>query len=242
MIATNSCTNCANIISDIDKYCNNCGQKTKLHRLSTHDIWHDAMHAFLHADKGIVNLTKDLAKNPGKVAKEYVAGKRKKYFNPFSYLVITIAISAFITSYFHLMEGGNSKNPVADFIEKHVNLIFFAAVPVSAFFSFLLFKKKQYNYAENLVINAFLSGFRVVFYILIFTPLVIIFRHNYYLVLGIYMAAWIVYISWAHYQFYEEKLWIVIIKTIVQSLLTQVVLTVLISAGIYIYYKFFYHH
>ena len=241
MIPAN-CANCHNTLQNIDKYCNNCGQKTSVHRLSLHEVWHDAMHAFLHADKSIIQLTKNLALRPGTFAKEYIAGKRKKYFNPLSYLVITVAISAFVTGYFHLMEGGSGKSPVDNFIERNINLVFFAAVPISAMFSTLFFRKKGYNYAENLVINAFVSGFRIVFYLLIFTPLIIAFRHNFNAVLIIYMALWVGYLTWAHYEFYEEKLWIIIVKTIAQAALTQAVIFGLIWCGVTIYFRFFHQH
>ena len=74
------CANCAAPLDPQFRYCPQCSQKVDLHRLSLHDIFHDVVHYFTHADKGFFGLLKDLAVSTGKVAREYVTGKRKKYF------------------------------------------------------------------------------------------------------------------------------------------------------------------
>ena len=91
-----------------------------------HHILHDLVHVFTHADKGFLFLTKELALRPGITAKAYLEGKRKQYFNPFSYLMLTIAVSAFLTNYFHLLEiEGQPNNPVSAMISKNINIVFF---------------------------------------------------------------------------------------------------------------------
>ena len=45
-------------------------------RLHLHDIGHALVHAVTHADHSIFSLIKDLALHPGRVAREYVEGKR----------------------------------------------------------------------------------------------------------------------------------------------------------------------
>lgn len=191
------------------------------------------VHAVLHADTGIFHLTKAMLLAPGLVAKEYISGKRKKYFNPFNYLVITVAISAFLTAYFHLMDADvRAQNPVSAMVTRHINLIFFIGVPVSAFFTWLLFRGKGYNYAENLTFHAFLGGFRIVFFMLLYTPLIVFFREHYYTMLMIYMAAWADFTTWAYYQFYEGRLLVVVFKSILTLFLTQLTISLLILAVI----------
>ncbi len=233
----NTCSNCNATVKQESAFCSACGQKINIHRLSIHEIWHDMIHAFLHADKSYLQLTKQLLLRPGIVAKEYVSGKRKKYFNPFSYLVINIAISAFVIKYFHLFGSvGNAKNAVSNFAEKNSNLIFFLAVPVTAFISYLLFRKKKYNFAENLSFYAFLSGFRVFFFLLIFAPLVYFFKEKYYLVLSVYLVIWLTYVVWASFQFYEEKKLPTILKSLTHIVLTQIIMMSIIGLVAYIIY------
>ena len=75
-----NCLNCNHPLTEGQHFCANCGQKAALKRLNLHDIWHDVVHYFTHADKGIFQLLKQLVTKTGIVAKEYVEGKRKKYF------------------------------------------------------------------------------------------------------------------------------------------------------------------
>jgi hypothetical protein len=84
-------------------FCANCGQKTDIHPITLGHVAHDFIHAFTHADKGFLMTLKQMVLKPGIVAKEYIEGKRKKYFNPLSFLVITMAVSAYLsyeTGYF----------------------------------------------------------------------------------------------------------------------------------------------
>ena len=98
------CKNCN--ASFEGKFCSNCGQPASIHRLTIRHFLHELFHAMTHADKGFLLLARELLIRPGYVAREYVDGKRKKYFNPLSFLVITAAISAFVTyksGYFEAM-------------------------------------------------------------------------------------------------------------------------------------------
>jgi hypothetical protein len=158
-------TNCLNCGY---KYCPQCGQTTDTHKLSLSHIWHDLLHAVTHADKSIFSLIRHLLFNPGKVAAEYVEGKRKKYFNPFAFLVLVVGIASLIliSSGFTNFAGNPRMqgNPVSAFFNKHINLIIFLNVPLLGMFSSLFFRKSGRNFAENLVLAAYTSGERSVFF------------------------------------------------------------------------------
>jgi hypothetical protein len=87
-----NCLNCNAPLNTTQKFCGECGQKTALKRVNLHDVLHDAIHYFTHADKGIFTLLKSLVLQPGLVAKEYVEGKRKKHFPPLNFFLIVAAI------------------------------------------------------------------------------------------------------------------------------------------------------
>lgn len=228
-----NCPNCGNQLSQAVQFCPECGQSAHTKRLDMHHILHDLVHVFTHADKGFLYLTKELALRPGITAKAYMQGKRKQYFNPFSYLVLTVAVSAFLTNYFHLLEvDTQNSNPVSAMISKNINLVFLIAVPITALINKLLFYKSGYNLAEHLALQAFMGGFRVFFFILIFTPLVIFYREHYFGVLSIYMVAWAAFLAWSNIQFFGgNKLW-VIVRTILGLIMTQFVITLLIIIAI----------
>lgn len=87
-----NCLNCNAPLSATQKFCSECGQKTALKRVNLHDVLHDAIHYFTHADKGIFTLLKSLVVQPGLVAKEYIEGKRKKHFPPLNFFLIVAAV------------------------------------------------------------------------------------------------------------------------------------------------------
>src|SRR5690349_5843120 len=104
--------NCKNCESTVDaNFCSNCGQKAHIHRITIGHVVHEFIHAVTHADKGFLLLIKKLITRPGIVARQYIEGKRKTYFNPLSFIVITSAIHAFISyksGYFTSMSSGGS--------------------------------------------------------------------------------------------------------------------------------------
>lgn len=140
------CKNCAAPLRPQDQFCPACGQTAHTHRLDLRHILHEFVHAVIHADKGILYLTKEMIRRPGFVAKDYVEGRRKRYFNPFSYLVITVAVAAFLSNYFHLMESNTQHpNPVSAMVSKNINLVFLVSVPICSFFNWQLFRRSGYD-------------------------------------------------------------------------------------------------
>ncbi|MEJ7625948.1 MAG: DUF3667 domain-containing protein [Ferruginibacter sp.] len=169
------CSNCSDPLNTEYTFCPNCGQKTRLHRLSLHDIFHEGLHYFIHADKGFFLLLKNLIYKNGTIAKDYVEGKRKKYFPPLNFylLVATILVLVFsiITNTtksvsFDHPELKNIKDPVkraevtriyerqavaVKFINKYSNIVAMVAIPLICFIYWLFYRKGKYNYTEHLV-------------------------------------------------------------------------------------------
>lgn len=232
------CKNCENALRPEDKFCPQCGQSAKTKRLKIRQLRKDVLKKFLHTDSGILNLTTALATRPGYVAAEYFAGKRKKYYDPLKYLTLTVGVSVLLTAYFDLMSpGGGHQNPVSAFVARHINIIFFLSVPLAAGFSWLLFLKKGYNYAEHLALHAFLGGFRTVFFLLIFTPLVVFFREHYSAVLLVYFSMWTAYVAWANIQLMGKPYWLAVLKSILIIVLTQITISLLIFCAAWLYFR-----
>jgi hypothetical protein len=82
-----TCLNCGTELMDHQNFCPDCGQKTDTPRISFLYLAKEFWAVFAHADKGLFNLVKRLAVNPGRVAIDYVEGRRKRYFNPFGFLI-----------------------------------------------------------------------------------------------------------------------------------------------------------
>jgi hypothetical protein len=229
-------THCKNCGADLDGvFCRNCGQKADIHAISFSYLTHEAIHALTHTDKGFLFLIKDLLLKPGIVAKEYIEGKRKKYFNPLSFFVITSALHAYFvtkTGYFSASESSGTssgrKMPswIADalrYSNEHGRLLqFLLIIPLLALLTWIFFRKPRRNLAELSVLFAFIVGESNVLRILVFIPVFLLFpelgRTNVYT----FEVVLLVYITVALKQFYNQN----IIVTAIKSLLIMVFMIV----------------
>ncbi|MFH7011782.1 DUF3667 domain-containing protein [Flavobacterium sp. FlaQc-52] len=195
------CKNCETENYPDFNYCPECSQRVNLHRISPHEIFHEAIHYFLHADKGIFQLIMSLTLKSGTVAKEYINGKRKKYFPPLNFFLLVAAIFVFISNIpketppidipkenqelsaisdpvqkekiIHLYER---KEKMFHFIKKYSNLMAMMALPLLAFFFWLFYKKENYNYTEHLVAGMYMLGFCILVNTLLILPISLLFH------------------------------------------------------------------
>lgn len=239
-----NCLNCGSALEPTYRFCIQCGQKADTHRLNFNHIWHDLIHAFTHADKGVFSLIWQLAYKPGFVAREYVEGKRKKYFNPFTFIILVVGFASVIlvSSGFSNFAGSSKVpvNPVSTFLNKHVNLVIFLNIPFLALFNRLLFQRKKMNYSENLVLAAYTSGERSIFFSVVIAPVWVLFHPPFYPFLAFYLIAWWGYYGWACSQFYEGRKSVLFLKGLLSGLLTQLATVLLVSLIFVIYFSFFY--
>jgi len=85
------CLNCEQPISDNDNFCSNCGQVNDELPLSIKQFISEFFSGFFSFDTRFFKTFIPLIFKPGKVSKDYVEGKRRRYVNPFQlYLHITI--------------------------------------------------------------------------------------------------------------------------------------------------------
>jgi hypothetical protein len=242
-----TCTNCETAFAS--KFCPDCGQKADIHRVTIKTVLHDFLHAFTHADKGFLLLVKALITKPGIVAREFVEGKRKRYFNPLSFLVITSAVFAYIshiTGYMDALTGSaqptestrvsSEMREVFEIVRtsgKTLTLLLIA--PLFAFLSWLFFIRSKYNYAENFVLNSFLFGEAAIFRMVFFIPVFLIFpeytgRITWYF----YEPVFLLYTIVAFRQFYRQNLFLTIVKAIFIRILFVVLFWFLILGFVYV--------
>jgi hypothetical protein len=239
---------CANCNSTVEtNFCPTCGQKHAVHRITVGHVLHEGLHSITHADKGFLLLVKELVARPGIVAKEYIEGRRKRYFNPLSFLVISSALLAYFgsaTGYMDKLTGGGSNQaggrPISDVWRevfqiaansgKWLTLLFIA--PLFALLSWLFFIKKKYNYAENFVLHSFIFGEAALLRLVVFVPLYLIFPgETRVLNLFVYEAIFLTFLTIAYKQFFQQHLLLVIVKVVI----VRVLFIVLFWAMLYAY-------
>lgn len=162
MTKTN-CLNCGKVVSD--KFCSGCGQKADTHRINFKNfIFHDVLHGTFHIDKGILFTAKQALTRPGKAALDYIAGKRKPFYNVFYLILITIALMLFTR---HIGDSLNNQDDTITQSKEYINeasrkidelfdqknkIIIFLFVPFAALNSFILFRRKKLNLSEHAII------------------------------------------------------------------------------------------
>lgn len=252
-----TCPNCSATLNEDFRYCPNCGQTTHLHRFNLAHIGHEAFHALTHADKGILHLLKNLTIRPGMVAREYVLeGKRKRYFNPFTFLVIVLGLSVFVNSVFKPYERNISPKPtqveaqvktstatqlrkersrkVSHFLDKRANLVAFAAIPLFTLVFWLFFRRSGVNYAEHLVANVLFAGYFQLFATII--TLVLSLFNRYLSTLNEQQLIFqLIYLPIAYYQFMGLHRWKGYLKALLATLLALAV-WIAFSSGVIVLY------
>jgi hypothetical protein len=256
------CLNCGTHLLAGQHFCAQCGQKADTHRISLHEITHDAIHYFTHADKGIFHLIKALAKRPGKVAQEYIAGKRKTYFKPLNFFLIVAGIVVFMTSSFYreyprpsnrssqasavpmsaeqvkkYRAMGVRAGKANKFTGKYSNVINMLAVPLLTGLFWLFYRRGRYSYLEHLVANMYFVPFIMLFYAFLVVPLQrLSSSYNLFMgALGLFFLVEIVYRSFAYYQFMGKKGGLYIFKAISVSILASAC-WIALSYGLIWYY------
>jgi hypothetical protein len=246
LTTTTTCKNCETTFEG--RFCPNCAQKADTHRFTLKHFAHEVFHAVTHTDKGIIFLMKELFRRPGKVTSEYVGGKRKKYFNPITFLLIMIAVQIYVSkktdffaeftrsiSTWTQQMAAKSKNPEVRLkiaedqnkkTEKQVSnvldnnkLLTFLFIPVLSILTWLFFKKSGYNYVENLILNILVNGeLTLIFLVFAILPFVIWPSLVMAWMLLYWLASWI-YTFIAYKQFFKQRWFITIAKGLALQIL-----------------------
>lgn len=229
---TKECPNCAFAVADTFRYCPHCGQKTGLHRLSLHDVLHDAIHYFTHADKSVFGLVKSLAVKTGTVAREYVGGKRKKYFPPLNFFLLVATVFVLIIGLAELRTTTavqtehpeinripdaaqrervrgiyERRDKAVHFINKYSNIVAMVAAPLLCILFWRFYRQAGYNYTEHLVACLYMIGFSNLVYVVVFVPLSLLgnTRHSNTSLVLAFMLFQIGYSAVFYYQFINRR-------------------------------------
>lgn len=159
-----SCLNCGH--SYTGKYCSQCGQSAHEGRIDASYFLHDIPHSVFHIDKGFFYTLFALFARPGGMIKDFLEGKRVKYFRPFAYVILMSTISTLLTKWILSgMESVYRKHyPDAviphheSFFSHYFSLFIFLMIPVVSLVTYLFFKKNRYNFWEHCLVNTFLAA------------------------------------------------------------------------------------
>lgn len=245
------CKNCDHSFEG--KFCPHCSQKADTHRFTVKHFAHEFFHAFTHTDKGILFLMKELFTRPGHAIREYNEGKRKKYFNPITFLLIVSALQIFAAKKIQIFEHyttaigavvsqvapsekdrdeikqeikQRTEKPLA-LVMENTKLITLLFIPMLALLTWLFFRKSGVNYAENLVLNVMISAQLSVLFFGIAIAFLILPSFVIFWMLLYYLINW-VYSFIVYKQFFGQGWGLTILKGII----LQIIFMIFVQVGV----------
>lgn len=94
------CKNCLNNIPEKANFCNNCGAKVIVNRITFKALLIDVFINVFGFDSKFFLTLRTVARQPHIVVSEVLGGVRKRYMNPFAFLAVGAAISLIVFNYF----------------------------------------------------------------------------------------------------------------------------------------------
>jgi hypothetical protein len=201
-----NCKNCSNEFKG--NFCNNCGQSSNVQRINQKYLKNSIADDVFQINHGFLYTSKILLLRPGQSLNDFFLGKRKNFYKPFAFLLISISIYLLSTKLFGnqtfvdeflggIRVGLISRSDVSadfralDFFKKNQTIIFLFAVPLFTIASFMSYRKSRYNFSEHLILNLYITGEQLLIYSLfsffidqdselIFIPLILGFLFNIY--------------------------------------------------------------
>lgn len=255
------CLNCGHTILPGQQFCPLCGQRTDTKKLTIRQLFLEFIQVIVNIEKGVVRLLKGLAVNPGLVAAEYVAGKRKKYFNPFAFMALCVAFMVIINNwlkpygslpvpdqkvlariqdpvteakYLRTVERNARVQRISNQNNNTLNVI---AAPFYAVFLWLFFRRRNRNIAEIIVAYLLFAAFSNILSTIIFSPVLAALRdhpaYSYIQFLGFTLQT--AYIAWGMKGFFGLKGAVGYIRSMAVLSLIGLIGFILLLAGYFLY-------
>jgi Protein of unknown function (DUF3667) len=145
---TSVCTNCGAALQG--PFCSACGQNHRHERLRVADWVGDIVDGVTNLESRILRTAIDLTRRPGRMARDYVEGRRAYYVSPTRYAIGTCAL--------WLLTVSANREAAAIWYVEYGQLINLASLPVMAWLMYVAFLGSSRNYAEHLAYMFFISG------------------------------------------------------------------------------------
>lgn len=220
------CRNCGNEYEG--NFCNVCGQNADVKRFTLFYLLKESVISSLDIESGFFPTLKRLTLSPGESIREYLEGKRLSLYVPAKFLLIVGIVSTFLAfeyriftnivdedfgfvfdyfqgafeKVFHLFEIDQSA--FFHYANENTTVTNILATPIFALFSFLFFRGVGYNYAENLILNAYITA-QQMFLLILFFPILEFFPHHTDTSMAVYTLMTIAYNYWVYMVFFKEK-------------------------------------
>lgn len=155
-------------------YCSSCGQRASIDKITFKETLTDIGDNFFSINAPFFRTLTQLFANPGTLFREYLSGKRKKYYKPVSFFILLTIIYLALRGIIDFDPFSNSTLSVRDETERqlllearnyfllHIDKLLFVFVFTLGVFLKLFFYQKQ-AFVEFLAISFYQAGVYTLF-------------------------------------------------------------------------------
>lgn len=226
-----TCKNCGHNFNNI--YCGNCGQKSDIRRVNLSYLISEISNNIFQVNHGMFYTIKELFIRPGHSIREFLNGKRKSHLKPLNFVLLVSGIYVFITYFTSqkifledflsgIIAVFNEREDeiklsrtlkLLTWMSNNFNYSTLLLLPFFSFASYITFLKNKYNYFEHLVLNIYITGQQIIFY-LVFSLLFFVFKTENYFTQIVPIIISVLFVFWTFIQFFEKE------KTLTKIILT----------------------
>jgi hypothetical protein len=152
----------------------------------------------LIGEEGAFRTARELFSNPGRVIRDYIAGRTKPYVHPAAYLLLTVAVFAIVVRLTSGTTGAGDTDRV----------LVLLVVPSVAAASRALFWRGRFNYAEHLLAVTYLSAQCLVILTVLFAGMLVVPQGAAAMYSIASLVVCVGYFVWAYSTIFEQRRWI----------------------------------
>lgn len=150
-----SCLNCGHPVSG--EFCAHCGQKSDTARITPASlIRNDILGSIWHIEARFFHTLKEILFRPGRTAMNYIAGKRIRYNNFISLLLVLFGFNVIGLHFYERFASPEelaNDSMVKDFFSKYSKTVLFVIIPMLGAHAYFIFKRIKLNIAEHFIIG-----------------------------------------------------------------------------------------
>lgn len=236
------CKNCSTTLLETNRFCPNCSAKVINNKLTFSFVVEEFLATYINWDNKFFKTFLHLFTKPEVVVNSYLGGIRKRYMQPFAFMIVALTIYGFymffskdeVLGYIDSINASsnNDNNKEAVLSEKwtnslinYHNIITFGSIPFLAVLNLLIFKTR--NFIEHCILLVYVYTN----YILgstIIGALGLLFNVNFTYVYLLNMILMVVYHMYAYQKIFELSYFKIILKTILLWLSLTLIFTVFV--------------
>jgi hypothetical protein len=175
-------------------FCSECGQREIIGRYTLRMVATSALRRTV-GEEGALTTIKQLVVRPGWVIRDFLSGRSVRYVHPATYLLLTAAIFAVVSSTLGNATGGGESD----------QLFALLIIPFVAAAARVIFWRGSYNYAEHLIAVVYLAAQAILFLAVLYVGVLIVPQALIRWFAVVPLAVCVGYFVWGYSQMFEQR-------------------------------------